>query len=159
MDSNKNTIIEGVGLSELKFGMEKEKVASIMGEPEEKELYTYSEGDDDQTEDWHYDELELSLGFDQTDKWRLGAISITSDNYKFRDFSPIGLSKEEFTKKMKENEINDLELEESSSEGNTSHELLSSPSMGINFWFENGVLQEIQWGPFFTNEGIIQWPK
>ena len=40
-----------------------------------------------------------------------------------------------------------------------SHELISSESLGINFWFDDDSVTEIQWGPFFNADESVQWPK
>lgn len=159
MNSIIGNIIEGIGLGKLKFGMEMNTVQLILGKPEEKEKYSYTKEGDDLTESWHYDELELSLGFDEEDDWLLGTIAVTSKDYKFRDFIPIGLSKEQLKLKLKENKVNDLEFEEWATEENPSHELLSSESLGINFWFDKDNLTEVQWGPLFIDYERIKWPE
>lgn len=158
-NQNINLIIEGEGLGDLKFGLYKDDVKLILGQPNEIEEYSYSNSDADLTESWHYDELDLSIGFDEEDDWRLVTIAISSSNYKFREFSPIGLSKDELTKKFDELNINDLEYEDWSSEESPSHELLTSDLLGINFWFDNNRLSEVQWGPHFIDDENIKWPK
>lgn len=156
---NIDEIIEGEGLGDLKFGMFKDDVILILGQPNEIEEYSYTSSDHDLTESWHYDELDLSLGFDEEDDWRLVTIAIGSSNCKFRDFYPIGLSKDELTKKLHELYINDLEFEDWSSEESPSHELLTSDLLGINFWFDDNRLSEVQWGPHFIDDENIKWPK
>ncbi len=156
---NINSIIEGEGLGELKFGLTREVVSSILGEPDEKEEYSYSDTEENLTENWHYDELELSLAFDQEDDWRLGTIAVASADYKFHDFNPIGLSKEELKAKLKEKGIEDLVFEDCSTIENLSHELLSSDSLSMNFWFDEDSLSEVQWAPLFEDEETIKWPE
>lgn len=153
-----NDIIEGVGLGKLKFGMEMSTVQLILGKPAEKDKYSYTK-EEDLTENWHYNDFELSLTFDQEDEWRLGTIAITTEDYKFLEFIPIGLTKEELILKLKENDVRDLELERWSTEEDPSHELLSSELLGINFWFDEDKLTEVQWGPFFLDEETIRWPE
>lgn len=158
-NQNINLIIEGEGLGDLKFGLFKDDVKLILGQPNEIVEYSYTNSDEDLTESWHYDELDLSIGFDEEDDWRLVTIAISSSNFKFRDFSPIGLSKDELTKKFDELNINDLEYEDWSSEESPSHELLTSDLLGINFWFDDNRLSEVQWGPHFIDDENIKWPK
>jgi hypothetical protein len=55
--------------------------------------------------------------------------------------------------------ITDLEYEDCSSEESPSHELLSSDSLGMNFWFDEDQLSEIQWGPLFVDDETIDWPE
>lgn len=153
-----NYIVAGIGLGKLKFGMERNTVQLIFGKPEEKQNYSYTKEEDDLTESWHYDELELSLGFNQEDDWRLIEIAITSQDYRFREFSPIGLSKQQLIDKLKEKKVNDLQFEEWTTIESQSHELLSSESLGMNFWFDENILTEVQWGPLFLDDETINWP-
>lgn len=152
-------IVEGEGLGDLKFGLQKDQVVSILGEPDEKENYSHTDTEQQLTETWHYDELEISLGFDQDDNWRLGTISVTAPDFKFRDFSPTGLTKKELEQNLVAAGINDLKIEDSATVENIGHELLYSNLLGINFWFEKDSLTEVQWGPLFIDEETIQWPK
>lgn len=154
-----NEIIEGVGLGKLKFGMEMNTVQLILGEPAEKDKYSYTKEGNDLTESWHYTNFELSLSFDQEDNWRLGGIAITSKDYKFHEFIPIGLSKTQLTFQLKKIKVNDLEHEKWATEEDPSHELLSSELLGINFWFDEDSLTEVQWGPLFLDEETIKWPE
>jgi hypothetical protein len=156
---NIDTIEEGQGLGNLKFGLTRNEVESIIGEPEEKENFSFTEDEENLTESWHYDELELSLGFDQEDDWRLVTISISSENYKFRDFCPVGLSKKELKTILEEKGIDDLEFEDLSTIENPSHGLISSESLGLNFWFDDDSLNEVQWGPLFIDNETVKWPK
>ena len=158
MKANISEILEGVGLGEVKFGLERENVEQILGKPEEKENYSHSDGDDDLAENWHYDELELSLGFDEEDDWRLVTLAVTSQDYKFRDFTPIGLSKKELIEKLNAHKITDLEAEDWASAESPTHELLSSESLGINFWFDEDKLSEVQWSPLFLDDETVNWP-
>lgn len=157
---NLSSIEEGQGLGDLKFGLKREDVEALLGAPDEKESFSYSEDEDeDLTENWHYDDLELSISFDEEDDYRLGTISVTSNRYLLKGFSPIGLSKEELQTKLAEHGTDDLEYEDWSSEESPAHELLASDSLGINFWFDENELSEIQWGPLFLDEETIIWPE
>lgn len=155
---NISSIVEGEGLGQLKFGLNRKDVELILGEPNEIEKFPDTDGNKESTESWHYDDLELSLGFYEEEDWRLVTISITSKDYKFREFTLIGLSKEQLTLKLKEENISDLEFEDwTSAEG--VHELLSSETLEMNFWFEADKLLEVQWGPIFMDDETIEWPE
>ena len=158
-NSNINLIEEGQGIGALKFGLKRNTVELILGMPDEKEKYSYSKDEEDLTESWHYDNLDLSLGFDEEDDWRLVTIAITSTEYNFKGFSPIGLTKDELKNKLDAIGINDLEFEDWSSIESPSHELLSLDSLGINFWFDENRLSEVQWGPLFIDDETINWPE
>ena len=42
---------------------------------------------------------------------------------------------------------------------NPTHELYSSDSLGINFWFDDNKLSEIQVSPLFVDNETIKWPE
>lgn len=155
---NISTIDEGQGLGVLKFGFDRKAVELILGKPDEIEDYSYQSDEEDLTENWHYDELDVSLGFDEEDDWKLTTISITSSNYIFKGIPLLGLSKEALKNELKAKGIIDLEYENLSSEELPTHELLSSDSLCINFWFDEDQVSEVQWGPLFIDDETIDWP-
>ena len=71
----------GTGLGDIKFGISREDLKKIAGEPTEIDTFNAS-GDEDEylTESWHYDEQEFSVSFDEEDNWRLTTISTSSEN-------------------------------------------------------------------------------
>lgn len=163
MTSMKEIIKEiksGFGLGNLKFGMDRNEVKKMLGEPNEIEKYSYTEKTENLTETWHYDDLELSLDFDEEDEWKLGTISVTSEFYKLKNRNLIGLNKNELLSVLNELKIEDLEFEDWSSEESPEHTLIASDSLGINFWLDSEILNEIQWGPLFEDdEETIIWPE
>ena len=152
-------ILSGIGLGELRFGMTRDQIESVLGQPNEREKYSYDDLGDDFTENWHYDELELSLGFDQEEDWRLVTLAVTSKDFKYDKFIPIGLTKEQLSAELHNIVINDLDYEDWTTEESLSHELLSSKILGINFWFDEDSLTEVQWGPLLIDEETIDWPE
>ena len=88
-------IKSGVGLGNIKFGMTRSQVKVILGEPSEIEKFSYSETDEDLTESWHYDELDLSAGFDEDVDWRLVTLAVSSPDYEFMGKKLIGLDSDE----------------------------------------------------------------
>ena len=62
-------------------------------------------------------------------------------------------------KELKTSQIKDLDIEDLSSADSPNHVLLSSFSLGVNFWLDEGILEEIQWGPDFIDDDTIKWPK
>ena len=66
----------GIGIGELKFGITRDSVREMLGEPESCEKYSYSNTEKDLTESWYYTTLGISVGFDEEDNWRLGLIII-----------------------------------------------------------------------------------
>ena len=85
----------GIGLDQIKFGMERSEVKQILGDPSEKELFSYSEDEDDLTEVWHYDDSELSLSFDEADDWKLIMMAGSDDTFTLQGKDIVGKSYEE----------------------------------------------------------------
>ena len=159
MIENLQSIKPGTGLGILKFGMSRDDVKDLLGEPNEIEKYSYNEDDQEWTEAWHYDTLELSLGFDQVDDWKLTILSVTSTFYELEQTKLIGLNKEEVINFLEQMDVDDFELEDWSSDENPGHELIVSDKNGLNFWFDDGTLHEIEWGPIWLDENTFRWPE
>lgn len=149
----------GIGLGELKFGMSREQVQQLLGEPEDKDTFVYEEEGNAEAESWYYDSLDLSLEFDAEEAWRLVTIEINSTEHTLNNQSVVGLSKMQLKHKLNDLDIQDWEHEELPLDEAPTHELLSSDQLGINFWFDEDAVTEVQWGPLFTNEDTIIWPK
>jgi len=149
----------GIGLGVLKFGMSREQVKTILGEPNEKELHYDEDINVDASELWHYDDLDVSISFDQEEDWKLVTLAVTSNSYQLNGKSLIGMNKKALLSELKNSQIDDLDIEDLSSEESPNHVLLSSFSLGVNFWLDDGILEEIQWGPDFIDDDTIKWPK
>ena len=66
MKNNIKEINFGEGIGELKFGMTKDQVSSLLGKPDEIEnIPGIDEEVNDDLVSWHYDNLEISLVFDR----------------------------------------------------------------------------------------------
>ncbi len=136
---------EGLGI--LKFGMSREEVKAILGEANEIESFSYTDSDDDMTESWHYDALDLSLGFDQEGDWHLISIAITSNAYLFKDKELIGLSEDALVEALNSMDIDQIVIEDVSEDESSSQYLVSCENIGVNFWLEDDLVTEIQWTP------------
>ena len=69
MKENLKEIRIGKGLGTLTFGNTRQQVKAMLGEPTDIEKYSLSDTDDDSTESWHNDELDISLYFDEENDW------------------------------------------------------------------------------------------
>lgn len=134
----------GIGIGELKFGMSPESVVKILGEPDEKNREEYSKEDPSFfSEEWHYDDLEMSMSFDMLEKMELSTISVSSSEFTIGGKALIGESRPIVEQAMKELEINSKWEEFKEVEENS--DLLTNEDEGLSLWFENGVLREISW--------------
>lgn len=149
----------GYGLGIIKFGMTRAEVISILGEADDIDSFSYTDSDTELTESWEYEELELSLNFDKDEDWRLVMISVTSDLYRLNGKKIIGLNEDKLLGQLKEMKFSDLKFEDYSSEEIPDHKLIEVDSKSINFWLENGIVDEVQWSPFFINDDTIIWPE
>jgi len=149
----------GYGLGVLKFGMSRAEVKLMLGEPSFIDKYSHSDSANDLTESWEYDQLELSLSFDEEENWKLTMISITADFYELGGKSFVGLPEDKLVEELNQLEFKDLDLEDCSEQDGQNHKVIEIEDKSINFWFIDGVLDEIQWSPFFIDDDTIDWPN
>ena len=145
----------GFGLGNLKFGMTRAEVKLILGEPSYIDKYSHSDSANDLTESWQYDELEISISFDEEEAWKLTMISVNSGFYEFKGKSLIGKSEKDVLAHLN---IEDTYLEDVSERDGENHKVIEIDEKSINFWFIDGVLDEIQWSPLFIDDDTIKWP-
>lgn len=152
-------IIPGEGLGKLKFGMSREEVKAILGEPDHQEVTHYGDDISDQSDAWEYHTLRLDLSFEEAEDWRLVIISVSSEDYQLKGSSLIGLDMDELMEELDMLGVKDLEIEDLSSEDHPDQKLISSEELALNFWIHQDILEEIQWGPQFIDDDTIKWPK
>jgi len=149
----------GIGLGPIRFGMTKAEVKLILGDATNEETFSYSDSDEDMTECWDYQELDLSLNFDEEENWKLTMISVTSKFYELEGVSLIGLNGEGLLAQLKKLDIGKVEIEDFSEEDIFDNELIEIEDKSLSFWLNDDVLDEIQWTPFFIDEDTLNWPK
>ncbi|MEM9894961.1 MAG: hypothetical protein AAF789_01210 [Bacteroidota bacterium] len=155
MSSKQTDILLGRGLGDLLFGMTREKVEEIMGKPDHQEIEEYDGARQDL---WEYHAMRLNLTFDEAEDWRLVILSVSSDEYSIRDQQLIGLDMDELMDELNIMHFEDLEVEDASSEDQPNQKLISSDHHAINFWLNDGILEEIQWSPKISDDNTIRWP-
>ncbi|WP_111708066.1 hypothetical protein [Lutibacter citreus] len=149
----------GYGLGFLKFGMTREEVKELIGEPSFIDKYSHSESDNDSTESWEYDELFLSISFDEAEDWKLMMLSVSSDFYELEEVSLIGFKELKLVNQLDEFDFGKIYLEDCSENDNEDQKVIEIEEKSLNFWISNGQLDEIQWSPIFIDEDTIKWPK
>lgn len=159
MEKTQVEIVPGVGLGKLKFGMSREEIKSVLGEPDHQEVTHYGDDESDKSDAWEYHPLRLDLSFEEAEDWRLTIFSVSSEDYQFKGSSLIGLNQEELMEELDVLGVKDLEIEDMSSEDHPEQVLISSEELGINFWLHQDICEEIQWGPLFEDEHTIKWPE
>lgn len=147
MDKEIFEIKPGFGLGNIEFGSTRDEVKAKIGKPDEIETYDFSEDGDDASEVWHYDEYEMSLEFNKEFEWQLISFAVSGEEFNLKGERFIGKSKDIARSQMEE-----LELGEMEEETNDEVDMISVPEFNISFWFEEGELSEIQWGPIFDDQ-------
>lgn len=140
------TINIGQGYGEVRFGMNRQEIQEILGEPTEIDTFSYSEEDGDLTDVWHYDELELSLSFDEIENWQLVSISISDTEATLNGEEFIGLNKKQLIERLKANDLDEIYEEEveTGEEEDDIQLLISVDEAAISFWFDGDTVNEIQ---------------
>jgi len=152
-------IIIGQGLGPVKFGMTRDQVEALLGAPDEvEENVDIDEDLDEAAEAWHYDELEMSASFDMEDDWRLGMMAISSEDATLNGKALIGLNRNQLLESLQDMGFEDLVFEDWSDEEDEDRHLVQSDASAINFWLEEGILTEIQWGPRYLDDETVGWP-
>jgi hypothetical protein len=162
MDIMKKSLKEikpGVGLGALKFGMNRAEVKLMLGEPSFVDKYSHSDSVNDLTESWEYEDLELSISFDEEEDWKLMMISVTSNFYELKGISLIGMKEKEVLKQLDNLDLGNLNLEDCSDTDSDEQKVIEIDEQSINFWLIDGVLDEIQWSPLFIDDDTIKWPE
>jgi hypothetical protein len=150
---NNKEINLGKGIGTIGFGATMEQVKAMFGEPDEVE--DGLEEEEMATELWHFDDAEISFGFDEDE--RVITLSVTANDYMLGGKALIGLSQDALVKALQELKITDIDEEVCESDGEDTHTVISSDLMGVHFWLENGTLIEIQWEVLYDEDGDILW--
>jgi len=151
----------GKGLGQIVFGWSREDLEKFMGKPDETDDFTYpvSENAEVGSESWHYDEYEFSASFNEEDEWKLGALAVSSPEFVLKGKKLIGLQKDAFLNAIEGMDLGEYDDEDWSSDENPDQKLIAFPETSLNFWFEDDMLTEIQWGPFYDDDDAPIWPK
>ncbi len=156
----RQNIVLGKGLDNMHFGMLREEIKGILGEPDEIEKIVNEDLDEDNSEVWHYDELEISAAFDELEDWRLTSFAVSSPDYTFEGVDLIGLSQQEVLDQIDLMGLGDVTIDEVSEGEEVNQQIAFVQEASLNLWFDNGKLSEIQWGPFWDEEeDEVIWPS
>lgn len=152
MDKQLENIEIGIGIGSIRFGMNRDEVKAILGEPDEIEVFEEEDPELDNTIVWHFDEVEMSLSFGDDDM--LLAIAISNEDVMLAGKKLMGLTINEITEFVKEFDLGEMEIEEQAEEDGVKSTLVSLWESAMNLWFEDDELTEIQWGPLWDEETL-----
>jgi hypothetical protein len=105
MKTELSEIKPGAGLGAILFGMSREQVRKLMGEPDEIESNSHDDDEDDVTESWHYDDIEVSISFEKIEDWKLCTIAVSDSDAVLNGKKPIGMSADEITEMLLELDV------------------------------------------------------
>lgn len=151
----KDTNIEiGQGFGSVKFGMSRDEVKNIAGDPDEIEKYDHDkvEGEGEGAEAWHYDDPEVSFAFEEFNDWKLTSIAVSAPDFLLKGKKLMGLHVDEVVKILKTLDLGDVEQEDYSSAESPDLQLVTIEDAGLNLWFDESVLTEIQWSPLWDED-------
>ena len=149
MELNFTEVIPQEGLGDLKFGMTRNEVKKLLGEPDEIEnMNDIDDEMDDEEPDyvWHYDELEISISFGNHPQSVMKYIAASSPDVELWGEKLINRNFKDVLKVITQNNAGKYETQKFEEDGSTII-FLFFPDIETGFWFENDYLTEIQWGP------------
>lgn len=153
-------ILIGKGLPQIKFGMTKSQVNKILGEPDETEVYQYSEDESDLTNAWHYDELGFSITFDQENDWLLGSIAVSQTPCVLGSVDIMDMTKEALVKHLEKLEVGKLEFDiDHDEESGVDIHVVFASEQNICFFLEDDRLSEVKWCPIWADVASLAWPE
>lgn len=153
MSKNITSILPNIGLGDIKFGLNRNQVKDILGEPDEIDTFAYDEEtQEDLTESWHYDEMEFSCSFDEAEDWKMVNMSVSSIIYTINGEPVIGLSKENLITLIENAQMGEIEEDEE-------NQVITALDSQINFWFDEEGVSEIQWSVNWDEDDNPVWPN
>lgn len=162
MKNNIKEIVPFVGLGDLKFGMTKDQVKTLLGEPSEVENVPGFEDEavNDQLESWHYDEFEFSVVFDAVYDWRLVSISVSDPHFTLFGKSVIGADKIDTLALIESKGFSPSATEDvSDDEDDEEIELFEFEDLAMMLWCLDEEVIELQILPDVEEDmETIKWP-
>ncbi len=158
METFSPEIKPGAGFGKILFGMGREQVKKILGEPNEIERNVHDDNEEDVTESWHYDDIEVSLSFEKTEDWKLCTIAVSDPEATINGKKVVGMSTEEVKALLKSLDVKNPTLEDWSTAEDPDYFSLTAEELEMVFWIEGDEVMDIQWGPYFIDEDTIRWP-
>lgn len=143
----------GKGLGKIKFGLTRDEVEELIGEPEEVE--ESDEEDEFEHEAWNYWEEGYSLYFDKEDDYRLSCIETANREVQLWDERIFEMSQDQLKTLFADHGIENPEEEEM--EGGETR--ISYESEMIDLYFDEDQLIAVNFGVFIDDNLEVKWPE
>ncbi|MBB6609574.1 hypothetical protein H7F15_00855 [Pontibacter sp. Tf4] len=143
----------GKGLGKIKFGLTRDEVEELIGEPEEVE--ESDEDDEFEHEAWNYWEDGYSLYFDKEDDYRLSCIETANREVQLWDERIFEMSQDQLKALFADHDITNPEVEEM--EGGEIR--ISYEKEMIDLYFDEDQLIAVNFGVFIDDNLEVKWPE
>jgi len=144
-----NTIKPNKGYGKIEFGMDMERLAELVGEPEE--IVSFDDDEELNIVVLHYWEQGFSVFMDGITRQVVAGIETEHPDAELYNTKIIGMSEEDAIKFMKENghENFDIEMEDSDKR-------YSFDEGMMDFFFVDGKLEYMNFGVLVDEEGNVE---
>ncbi len=141
-------IVPKVGLGDLTFGMDMEKVVSVLGEPEEVDNF---EGDEELNAVLlHYQDKGFSVFFEGVTRQVVAGIETDYSKATLFGEKVIGMTEEEVIKLMTRNGFPDFDKDTEEGEIRLSFEEIM-----VDFYLRDGKVAYVNWDVIVDEEGNV----
>ncbi|MEO1435484.1 MAG: hypothetical protein AAFV80_08100 [Bacteroidota bacterium] len=140
---NNFEIIAGERLGEIAFGMSRNALTDLLGPASEVEAYAFTEANL-KAEDWHYDEHEISVSFEEASDWTLSTIASSSPECHFMSLRPIGMSEVSLIEALEALEIGEVTKELFEDEEGDETTVVRVAEAFISFWIVDDEVTDIE---------------
>lgn len=147
------TIKIGTGIGDLPFGLTREQVKALLGEPP-RIVHGVEEPD---SEIWFYEDQLLAVGFEPEYGGRLGSIETYDPSATLNGKSLIGRTIMEVALALKD--VFAFPIEAVFGDDEETPEQLRIPDLSISFWNEGIVIESISFGVIESESGEALWPE
>lgn len=154
MSKDIKTIRIGLGLGTLPFGTSRKEVRHYLGKPEEVEEELQG---GDRVITWSYPSLGIDAYFSSEDNFRLGSLRIDRRDAELCGVRIMGLPETELRLLFRDLGPFDDELFRFSDHCPMRRFFFGDSN--IDFWFTDGTLDSITWGPRIDKEDNLIWPR
>jgi hypothetical protein len=162
MNKDIKEILPSVGLGKLRFGMTRDEVRSLLGEPSDIENVPGFEEEhiNDELESWHYDESEFSLVFDSAYDWRAVSIAVSDPFFTLFGEQIIGSPKDKVIALLSSKGYEVTATEDLPDEEIVDLKLYEFEELGMMLWSTGEEVIELQILPDVEEDGeTIKWPS
>jgi hypothetical protein len=146
----------GIGLGELLFGVSRDVVRGHLGEPDEVDEDYLCPCPEVR---WHYEDLGLTASFDGEEGFRLWSLRVTSEEAGLFGHRLIGCPEGRVRSVLGRMGLGPVEEELLEFSDHPSLGWLRYPDRGLDFWFQEGRLDSIQWNPLIGSGDEFLWPR